>query len=517
LTEPATASFDETFAEIRSIVHGAPSKDAFDGLTALLDKLGDEGVERLDPKYLDPVRKWPMEQRVFPWAWVERAVGGEPVAFADLCAYIEANHSDHLALLKSEHARHVRMLKLDCYGLQHELVPFGLDETPSRLERLDALHLVMTTPSTLAWLSDQPFLAELRELTLSESHTYQNLTWHERLEWAMHRESLEVLRIDGDCDVNTLTALLSESTATLRELHVMLTPMYPELDSLDFEERSLRPLLSLPALASLEHLSLDCHGKRFTGRLRDSAIDILARAQCAETLAHVSLKQHNLTESGVAGLQNLPKLVRLDVSGNDFDPEALIPPEGREEPAEVVHEECIPEEERSVLEEHLHRSTWQRLRAWGDHVEVEATAFYIYIVLFAGFAHGVIIAFLSSHPLPWWAPMVVAIPLIPLRLASWPALTQVSNWFDFDAGRVPRHERRGVRLRALRGALLALALYAVYFGVAAYFCVTLGLASRQFAWFEAVWWTIGPLCVLVSILIALFISDLMETWWGGRR
>lgn len=504
-------TFDEAFGEIRSVLHGAPSYTAFSRLTSVLERMEAPARERLDPRYLDPVRRWSTTMRVLPEHWMKRAIAGEDVPFLDLCAHVTLMDLAHLAFLETEHARHARTLTFHGANLRMGLDAFMKGDRRHRLERIEVLHLFEVTPEALSWLSSLEAVESLREFSVQDYERLHDVSWRQRLEWPLSLESLEILSLEGDPDLEQLQELLEASPAVLRELHVRWDlGTHSFVWACELDEDSLAMLLACPLLARLEQLSLNHEHKRFVGRIDDEMAHTVCEAPCAETLKRLSLKGHNLTEAGVATLRTLPALTHLDVSDNDFDPDALTNHE--EVSVEVVHDDCVPEEERSALEEHMQHSTFERVGAWGEHVDEDITKVCAGLVVLASLLHTIFVGSLPSHPLPMWVPLVLGLLLFPLRLVSWPSLTHILDWSALDEGSLPRHERRQTSGRALRGFLSVCALYALYLSLAVYACVVLGYAHPDYAWLEAVWWTFGP-----GLLFCIFVATLFAREWIEPR
>lgn len=502
--------FDEAFAEIRSVLHGAPSTKAFSRLTRVLERMTLEDQQKIDPRYLEPVHAWPAQMRTLPCGWVSGALEGKEVPYLELCAHFIPDHEDDWKFFGTPHAEHIRSLSLYTHNSLYTDTSFELPEGfVSCFESLEALTLKFESHDDvfLTWLRELDCPKNLRECSLVHRSVLVG-PCRSTLEWIL-QPSLEVLRLRGPCPWVILSEVVKEASTSLRELHVTLSNPITHDERLDMEEELVSDLLTSPSLASLERLSLDFEYKRFTGRFDDDMLHVLEEAPCAQTLTHVSLKQHNLTEGGVARLRELPALVHLDVSGNNFDPTQLEPPEQAQE---IISAECVPEGERQVLGEQVWRSRLERLRSWEDHGDSDITAFFVGFAALASVMHALFIGLSTEHPLAWWVSPVVSLPLLAMKMSLWPAWTQIIDWLELDEGSVPAHERRAVERRAGWNFLSMAIIYLGLFGLAAYLCVPMGMAHPRYAWLEAIWWTLGP-GLLVAVFVLLFA---LYEWWDLR-
>jgi hypothetical protein len=511
----ADKSFDELFGEVRSIVHGPPSADAFARLTEALDAMGPRAVARLDPGYLAPVTKWYPEWRELPTHWSSKAQRGEDVPFIAVCAHVSVDSPESVALLDGPHAHHFRALTVWWPGAGEALSAKLIDEAPLEADRMECLRLRSIEEGASVALRASTCFDGLRAFHIDGNPALLDVdiesgaivdVWRDTLRWALGKESLEVLRLDGDVDLGEVIQDLRGGQARLAELHIRAG------GQVAFDEGQLAELLALPATANLTQLSVTYPNKRFAGRLGDADAETLASAPCAATLERVALTHHGLTGEGVSTLRRLPRLTHLDVTGNDFDPSELEDPSDEETPAEVVTNDCVPEEQRSHLNATTKHTLLQRAWSWRAHIDGEFAGVYVAPVLVSALLHALLIGFVEGHPLWWWVPFAMVPPLFALRWFSWLQLTHVLDWIDLDEGAHPRHEVRQVERRAATSALVILTLHGGLFAIAAKLCVWGAWATPSTGWLEAVWWSAGPLLTLAAFVLALY----AYTWASER-
>ena len=76
----------ERFGELRSLVNGEPSEEAWDAICAILEDEDDDRVrEELSPYLEHHLADWPDEIRVVPAPWYFAILAGEQCVPARLC------------------------------------------------------------------------------------------------------------------------------------------------------------------------------------------------------------------------------------------------------------------------------------------------------------------------------------------------------------------------------------------------------------------------------------------------
>ncbi len=511
----ADKSFEELFGEVRSIVHGAPDDDAYAHLLDVLDAMGREGVERLDPGYLAPVKKWDPRLRELPTHWKAKALRGEVVPFIDVCAHVGVAGPEDVALIDGALAHHFRSLTVWWSTAGEALSAKFRDEAPMELEQVECLRLRSLGEGASVALRASDCFDGLRVFHMDGNPSVLDVdmedgaivdVWRAALQWALEKESLEVLCLDGDVDLGEVIRDLRTGKARLSELHIRAA------SRVEVDEGQLAELLALPATANLTQLSMTYPDKRFSGRLGDDDAEALASAPCAGTLERVALTRHGLTGTGVATLRRLPNLRHLNVTDNDFDPAELEEQPEQETPTEVVTKDCVPEEKRTRLNAATRQTFLQRVRWWRAHIAYDLALMYVAPVLVSALLHALLIGFAEDHPLWWWVPFAMVPPLFALRWFSWLQLTHVIDWIAMDEGGHPRHEVRQLERRAGVSALIVLALHGGLFAIAARLCVWGDWATPSTGWPEAVWWSAGPLITLAFVVALLYAS----TWYSER-
>ena len=489
-------SFEELFGEVRSIVHGAPSAQAFARLTEVLDAMGREGAGRIEPGYLTPVKRWDPVIRLLPKRWAERVLDGEDLPHLDVCGHIRIDTAREAALLGGDHARGVRALTVSCreYPMS-ELTDRLRGVLPMQLEHVEWLRMLVPEVPVGEAIRASPCFEGLREFRVeceypaSRDYYTDIYVWESMVRWACEKESLARLTIEGRCMPDQLTEALQDAKANLEELHVEIW----EQDLL--RGAHLELLLAADALSRLKALTLNYPNKRFTERLDDDGVEHLLDAPCAPTLERVSLSGHNLTEVGVAKLQRLPRLSNLDVSNNDFDPTRI---EETPHSTTLVTEGCIPERERSVYVDPNEGSHLEHLRSWMRHLNFDGLYLYAFIMMLVAGFHASLISNTADHPLQWWFPFVMRAPLAIVHAVSHYHSTRIGQWTSADAviwldrGEFPEHEIRALRWRPIRSALIIVGLDLALFTLAALSCVWGPFATPETAWEEVLLWSFGP-------------------------
>jgi len=511
-----TSSLQETFGDIRAIVHGEPSFEAFSRLIGLIDQLDAAELDALSPTYLDPVRVWPVEMRPFPRAWTQRALLDESVPFIHLCATLNAHSSVQALFLETEHARHVRVLALTSKEACFTFHEASLHERPLYATSIESLRIPFSSLGCCARWRARGALEQLVELHvvscedmhLSDGGAREDFS---ELDFALEQDTLSILSISGDVGPGHLKDALEGATTKLDEFHVNVWHSFRDRGSpVDHDGSALAELLELPCLQKLEHLSVNVASSSDHRGLDDAAVRAIIEAPCAETLERLTLEHHSLTHDGVCALMALPNLERLDVTGNELDVEALQAPLEYHSELELVHEQLsgTPPHDYSSLRLTTYANS--RLGGLNADYEPEPTIAYVSMGLAAGVLHALVISNLPDHPLPFWVPIAAAPALTSVRLMTFvPFSNAVDVLFEQPPYAMIPAEVRAAHVRGLKGAVSFIAVHGGMCAAITYLCILGGFASPHTVWSETVWWTFGTsLMFLVVVLVALCIESL---------
>lgn len=450
-------SVDELFGEVRSIVNGPPSRQAFEELVRILDAWPEGRRDALPMSYLDAVRRWRPLLRMAPKRWRAERLAGREVPWFGIVGGVDL-WSNWVGVFDEPWFSEYEGLSLRT--LPYDEFEQGGGEAAgwARVEeRFRAVRGASWRELSLSIGAPESFHEALCSHEASRSLEALELsgTHHSGLDdevvgrwargWFERHPQLERLGFDGQPIFDAFMEVYGQDDARrLRHLNVQ---------GVDMDREAFERMLGFASLSELESLTWRHWTKTYQRRFDGRALEALARAPMAKTLEALELTNQRLTGADLGHLRALPRLRSVGVRGND-----LV---GVDEGALVGINPSLRAEDVSVGEQG--GVGWPS--ATVEKLEAARDAFSVFVVCYVlppliGFGAA---AWAWARGLEWWEQALVT-------SVAWPATWWSSGGFSdalVNAGMDLVSPRRRVTY-ALEAAVYAALMCAAIAAVAMY-------------------------------------------------
>lgn len=284
---PRSQDFMSLFGDIRSILHGAPSAQAWEEIIELLEQLDSPQLEQEILPYVHrAVQSWDDRLLTPPRAWLDRVLGGKREPRMALVRRLSLTHTDlegrrFQELIRSPYLEHLTSLELTWPGLD-----------------LDQLVTLLYHRS----------LSRLTELSLEGTELGDGAVDLLCLTGFVHR--LEILELErNELSDGAVSRLVDELGPSLRVL---------DLSSNHITSQGFAAICRAPHLTSLERLSL------WNNAVGDEGVDALVNTSFLPSLRSLDLERNQLTDLAAELLldwEGLSRMARLDLGHNPMSEE----------------------------------------------------------------------------------------------------------------------------------------------------------------------------------------------------
>ena len=324
------------FGELRSLAH-RPGEASWAAICVALEAADEDlARERFVPYLEGNLRRWPAAIREAPWAWIERALAGEPPPGLRLVGSVSIMNRKNVyqafgRLMRDDALSGVRHLRIDGTAIGRARGVRALAASPlaGQLEELHVAQVGLDDDALIELLTaDFP---NLRALHLERNDLSQ---------WGISQLvdkplvlELEELHVDANPIGHNGAALLAKAPFTrLKVLSMGTTELGDqglielcdgvgfsnverlELARCDFGAVGASALEVTDAFPSLKYLSI------WSNALGARGVTHIANARHMPDLTYVGLARSDVDDEAVAAIAARPGLTRLDLRLNDFGP-----------------------------------------------------------------------------------------------------------------------------------------------------------------------------------------------------
>jgi len=276
------------FGDIRSVLHGAASAQAWEEVVALLELLETPQLEQEILPYVHrAIKGWDDRLLVPPALWLDRVLAGAREPRMILVRRLSLTHTDFEGqkfqqLIRSPYLEHLTSLELTWPGLD-----------------LDQLVTLLYHRS----------LSRLTEFSLEGAELGDGAIDVLCLTSFVHR--LEVLELErNELSDGAISRLIDELGPSLRVL---------DLSSNHITSRGFASICNAPHLTSLERLSL------WNNAIGDDGVEALVESSFLPRLSALDLERNQLTDLAAELLldwEGLSRMTRLDLGHNPMSEDA---------------------------------------------------------------------------------------------------------------------------------------------------------------------------------------------------